>query len=224
MNRNEGVSVKGHTSYFLIVASVCLVIAAGCAAPTATPEPPAPTPVPPAAAAPDQLAAVKAWADAIYRGDVDAALSYFTDDGKYLVGEPAYGKDCMRQVFNWLAGLETKWEFLECLPDGDSITCSMIVLDGCRAASGPTGLPVKATFTLQDGKIKSVKGSTAGPEWNDYWSFFGAVRSWTSDNRAREFASLIDLEAGEDGEAGVYRKEAGAMMVKLCREYAAAAP
>lgn len=210
--------MKGQSLKLLVIVTVCLTIAAGCAAPAApepTPVPPEPTPTPVPPAAPDLLAVVQAWADAIDRDDVDAALSYFTDDGKYLVGEPAYGKDRMRQVFNWLAGQETKWEFLECQPDGDSITCSTMVLDGCRAASGPTGLPVKATFTLQDGKIKSVKGSTAGPEWNDYWSFLGAVRSWASDNRAAELAPLDPL-------AETYRaKDAGMMMVKLCREYAA---
>lgn len=51
--------------------------------PTPTPVPPTMTPIPPTPVSPtptpDPAAPVKAWVDAINRGDVDAALALFTD-------------------------------------------------------------------------------------------------------------------------------------------------
>ena len=154
---------------------------------------------------------VHAWADAIYSGDVDEALSYFTDDGQYLLYYTANGKENMRWVFNWLAGLETKWEFLDCQPDGDSIACSMTVLDGCMAASGPEGLPVKATFTFEDGKIKSVTGSGTGPEWDAYWAWGSLAQAWQSVFRPEESAKAVEGTL-----------EGGAVRIGICRDYAAA--
>ncbi len=110
--------------HLLATCSVLLIAAllAACAAPAAapaplvdTPVPPADTPMPPAAES-DPVAVVQTWVDAIYSGDVDAALDLFTDDGNYLIHYTAYGKESMRWVFNWLAGLETKWEILDCQP------------------------------------------------------------------------------------------------------------
>lgn len=117
----------------------------------------------------------------------------------------------MRWVFNWLAGLETKWEFLDCQPGADSIACSMTVLDGCMAASGPEGLPVKATFTFEDGKIKSVTGFGTGPEWDAYWAFVGTVTSWQGVNRREESAKATEGTL-----------EGGAVQIGICRDYAAA--
>lgn len=202
--------------HLLATCSVLLIAAllAACAAPAAAPAPPADTPMPstdtpaPPAAESDPVAVVRAWGDAIYSGDVDAALSYFTDDGNYLLGYTAYEKQNMRWVFDWLAGLETKWEFLDCQPDADSIACSMTVLDGCMAASGSEGLPVKAKFTFQDGRIKSATGSATGPEWDAYWDFVSIVQSWERAFRPEEMAKIVEGT-----------QEGGAIAIKLCREY-----
>ncbi len=83
------------TCSVLLIAALlvaCEAPAAAPAPPTDTPVPPTDTPVPPAAES-NPVAVVKAWADAIYSGDVDAALSYFTDDGKYLIGYTANDKE-----------------------------------------------------------------------------------------------------------------------------------
>lgn len=179
--------------------------------PAATPVPPAPTPVPPEAAATDSFAIVQAWVDAIYSGDVDQALSYFTDDGKYQVHYNAYDKESMRWVFNWLAGLETNQENFDCQPQDDKLACTYMVLDGCIAAFDPEGLPVKATFTFQDGKIKEVTGFTvAGPEWDGYWDFVTVVQAWERVFRPEDYAFYTKNE-------GTY--DAAKTAIKLCRDY-----
>ena len=115
--------------HLLTTCSVLLIAAllAACAAPAAaeatpvpptdTPMPPADTPAPPAAKS-DPVSVVQAWADAIYSGDVDAALSSSPTTAITCLATQRR-KESMRWVFSWLAGLETKWEFLDCQPDAD---------------------------------------------------------------------------------------------------------
>jgi ketosteroid isomerase-like protein len=190
-----------------------IALLAGCAAPaaapTAPPVPPTPLPAPPEAATSDSFAIVQAWVDAIYSGDVDAALDQFTDDGNYRVYYNASGREGMRWVFNWLAGLETKQENFDCQPQDNALVCTYTVLDGCMAASGAEGLPAKATFTFQDGKIKEAAGYTvAGPEWDAYWDFVTIVQSWERVFRPEEMAKIVEGT-----------QEGGAIAIKLCREY-----
>ena len=190
--------MKGQTLNLLIIATVCLLIATGCTAPpapapaplppTATPIPPTPTPVPPTPM-PDPAALVKAWVDALNSGDVDAALALFTDDGKYQIYYSASGKEQVRPVFDWLAGLETKTQLMDCQPQGDRVVCNYTVLDGCMAAHGSKGLPTKATFTFQDGKIKQAVGFGEGAAWDSYWKFVDAEMAWAATNRSEEWAS-----------------------------------
>ncbi len=93
--------------------------------------------------------------------------------------------------------------------------CTYIHSDGCIAAFGATGgLPVKMTFTLQDGKIRQVLVETQGDEWASYGQWSDAELDWAQANRAEELAK-IDFQT---------LKEGGATAVELCREYAAANP
>lgn len=204
--------MKGPALKLLVVVTVCLAIAAGCAAPAAAPEPPTATPIPPTPLAPEGMDVVRAWADALYSGDVDAALSYFTDDGSYVLFYQAHGKEELRWAFNSMAGLETKYADFECQPEGDKLACAYTGLDGCMAASGAAGLPLKATFIFQDGKIKEVTGyDVPGPEWDSYWKYVEMQGAWQSVNRPAESAKAIEGT-----------REGGAVQVGLCRDYAAA--
>ena len=76
--------------HLLATFSVLLIAAllVACVAPAVAP-PPSPTPAPPTPT-PDLIAPVKAWVDAINKGDVDAALA--------LITEAASGLDVMRVV------------------------------------------------------------------------------------------------------------------------------
>jgi 7,8-dihydropterin-6-yl-methyl-4-(beta-D-ribofuranosyl)aminobenzene 5'-phosphate synthase len=162
----------------------------------------------------DLTAPVKAWVDALNSGDVDAALAPFTDDVKFLVFEYyASNKDELRAIFDWLAGLETKYQVTECQPKDGGVVCTMPVVDACIAGFGATdGLPTKMEFSFQeDGKISKVSGNLEGGEWNNYfskWVYPGT--SWMRANRPDESAKV---------DAAANRREAGAIQTKLCKLY-----
>jgi len=77
------------------------------------------------------------------------------------------------------------------------------------AAFGTDGLPVKATFVIQDGKVKQAIGYGTGSEWDSYWEFVDAETAWAAVNRAEEWAKFRPLS-----------KEFAPVAVKLCKEYA----
>lgn len=158
-------------------------------------------------------ASAQALVDALNGGDVDAAVAYFTDDAKVTFAkDQVAGKDQLSSLFNWLAGKETQVQITDCVWQGDKLVCTMSVVDGCMAASGaPEGLPDgMITFLPQEeGALRNVVGVLSVTERKPYETWLEAEAAWASANRADEFA-----------QAQGYSREAGAMAVKLCREYA----
>jgi len=209
--------MKGQWSKLFIVTVAFLLLAGACAAPppppTPTPMPPTATPIPPTPT-PDPTAPVKAWVDAMNSGDVDAALALFTDDVTFAVFEYfASNKDGLRGIFDWLAGLETKYQVTECQPKDGGVVCTMPVVDACIAGFGATdGLPTKMEFSFQgDGKFSKVSGNLEGGEWNDYFSkWVSPATSWMQTDRAEEMAKANTTTDG---------REAGAINAKLCKDY-----
>lgn len=212
-------------SLFVLIA--LLVACAGpAAAPTATHVAPTPTSIPPTPTplsptlepvngaaeqtqAADPTVTVKAWIGAINNDDLEAALALMTQDATFqgAFTEPA------PNVVDWWIDIGSKHVVPVCQPKGDQVTCSYIHSDGCIAAFGATGgLPVKMTFTLQDGKIRQVLVETQGDEWASYGEWSDAELDWAQANRADELAK-IDFHT---------LKEGGSVAVELCRTYAAA--
>ncbi len=203
--------MKGHTSYFLIVASVCLSVAAGCAAPAATPVPPLAPPEPPTAES-DPVAVVQAWVEVLNSGDVDAALALFKGETMFKFwNDTSQGEEQVRAMFDWLVGKETQYQITNCEWTGTGVKCAVIAVDGCIAASGaPDGMQGKLTFNShEDGMLKSVYGLLSANERDAYQTWLDAERAWAAAAHADELA-----------QAEGYSEPAGAIAVKLCREYA----
>jgi ketosteroid isomerase-like protein len=193
-----------------------MLVVAGCI-PAPTLPPPSSTSAPPTPT-PDLIAPVKAWADAINKGDVDAALALIAEDGTWLgcykcgEGTTGSGKEQVRPGFDDLVGQETKLQVQECQPQGDRVACSLSVVNGCIAAFGaPDGLPAKLVFIYQpDGKVREATFALDAPRKGDYQGFWNLSEAWALENRAEEWAKM-KLPSRE-----------GAMLeVKFCKEYAA---
>lgn len=161
-------------------------------------------------------AAAGALVDAINNGDVDAALAVFTDNPNFrLYDDKAVGREEVRALLDWMAGKEARLRIAGCEWVGTGIQCVLSVADGCMEAYGAAGgLPGKMTFySLEDGTLRQVLGFVEVTERKAYEEWLEAEAAWASADRADEFA-----------QAEGYSKGAGEMAVKLCREYAAAAP
>jgi ketosteroid isomerase-like protein len=66
----------------------------------------------------------------------------------------------------------------------------------------------------EDGKISEVSGNLDGARWNDYFAKWSPpAQAWMRVNRAEE---LTQIDPNPD------RRQAGALQIKLCRDYEAA--
>ena len=198
---------------------VCLLVIAGCApAPTPTPTALPLAPAPPTAA-PDLVAPVEAWVDAINKGDVDAALELLADNAEYSAhylanqsGRKFSGKEQVRPAFDYLVGMETKSQVKDCQPQDDRVVCSLSVVHACIAAFGaPDGLAAKLEFIYQsDGKAREVSFFLDDPRSEDYTRFVFASDAWGAENRAQEWAKLDPIDSWLGG----------SIQAKFCKEYA----
>jgi ketosteroid isomerase-like protein len=209
----------------VVFACVCLLVVAGCA-PAATPAPPPtaapptavpPTPVPPTPVPPtpppDPVATVKAWIDALNKGDVDAAVALLTDDVQRLTGAVNWrsGKNEVGTTLGWTVGWETKFQIEDCQQADDRVECTVSTVDACIAAFGaPAWLPAKMEFSLQDGKIRQFSQQNEGAEWAPIWLWWEKARAWAKANPAGGWAGFDELT-----------REGGENAAKLCRGYAA---
>ena len=201
----------------LLITALLVACVSPPVAPTATPVPPTATPIPPTPT-PDLIAPVKAWADAINRGDVDAALALITEDaswfGCYSCGEgtTGTGKEQVRPGFEDLVGQETKLQVKECQPQGDRVACSLSVVNGCIVALGaPDGLAAKLVFIYKpDGKVREASFALNDPRKGDYQGFWNLSQAWALENRAEEYAKMK-----------LPSREGASLEIKFCKGYAA---
>jgi len=157
-------------------------------------------------------AAAHAWVAAINSGDVDAALGLFRGEAAFaFLNDTSRGEEQVRAMFDWLVGKETLYQITNCEWMGTGVKCDVTAVDGCIAASDvPDGLHGKLTFfSHEDGTLKSVNGLLIANERKAYQTWLDAERVWAAAEHADELA-----------QAEGYSKPAGAMAVKLCREYA----
>jgi ketosteroid isomerase-like protein len=182
---------------------------------------PAPTPTavpPPPTAAPDLVAPVEAWVDAINKGDVDAALELLADNAlwsaRYTLNMDPYkssGKR-VRRDFDYLVGMEAKSQVKNCQPQDDRVVCDWSLVDGCMVAFGaPDGLAGKLVFIYQpDGKVREVSLTLDDPRLGDYTKFGIRSDAWAALNRAEEHVKINPRQS----------RLGGSLEAKFCREYA----
>ncbi len=109
--------------------------------------PPTPLPAPTEGPPPDPIAVVQPGRMPSTR-DVDAALSYFTDDGNYLLGyDSTARRTCAGCSIGWPAW-KRKRKYPGLPAAGRPPACDLRCLRRLHGCPGARGLPVKAVFTF----------------------------------------------------------------------------
>ena len=146
-----------------------LVVAAACAAPlqvapatetslppTSTAAAPSPTatPAPAAAQVPDIL---KAYEDAYNRGDANAALALFVDDGLSLIDISffeAYDKAALRNYLEGESAMGSQVAISDCTLEEEKWRCTLAAHDGCTRAFGVDEWHSDLTVKMKDGRVQ----------------------------------------------------------------------
>jgi hypothetical protein len=206
----------------LAIVCVCLVVVAGCAAPaTATPlpapataAPPTPAPAAPVAApAPDVL---KAYEEALNRGDANAVLAVLVDEGlKYVdVGSlDADDKASVRNYLEWLIGAGTKVAIQDCTVEGETWRCTLAAHDDCMGAfPGLDEFHSDLTAKMKDGKIQMMLFAVRSADAQVHEQEAPKLVEWVQANRPNDMAKLM----GND-----YNRANGELWSEVCRAYIA---
>lgn len=157
----------------------------------------------------DPAAVVQGWFDALNAGDLDGALALMIPNAEMtgVFTQPT------RNVLKWWIDLNINYSAPECQLNGDQLTCDYTMTDdGCIAASGNThGLPLRSTFTMQNGNIQRVLVEIVGnDDWNSYGKWLAEEEAWEKSYRAEERTN-IDYAGYSKG---------GDVAIKLCQDYA----
>ncbi len=164
----------------------------------------------------DSTAVVQAWLDAINAGDLDAAMALMTPDA-VIPGTGAPTRPA-RNVVDWWIDMESHFGAPDCQQADDRLVCNFVMTDhGCTVASGyNVGESMRYTFDMQDGKIHrldKVSIASVGNDVSRYYKWLEEEMAWADTHHAEELAG-IDWDGFSTG--------GGDIVVKLCREYAAA--
>ena len=147
---------------------------------------------------------------------MDAAAALFADRAIYRMSAGAVGRDEIREVEDWQAGLNNRLEFTDCKAEGNTVTCKGFVTDDCEKAVGGLGVRLdEVTFKIDDGKIQNVYGSA---------SLVDAKRSdengmlmivWAQSNRPEDYAKYINPT-----KAGHTTRQNGQLFLQMCLQAA----
>ena len=110
----------------------------------------------------DPMSVVNAWHDALNGYDIDAALSYFTDDAVITIvppldgGSGVYsGKEEIRTLYEGFVAGNFACSLSDCQVEGETVTCIDTYTDDGLKAMGVDFIEGEWAATVRDGKIQS---------------------------------------------------------------------
>jgi hypothetical protein len=128
----------------------------------------------------------------------------------------AVGKDEIRQVSDWQAGLNRRLEFTDCKTAGNTVTCKGFWTDDCDKAVGGLGVRLdEVTFKVNDDKIQNVYGSASDVDATRNDEKEGLLTAWAQSNRPEDYAKFINPT-----EAGYITRQRGQLFLQMCLQAA----
>jgi len=200
---------------------VMLILAVGCQpAPTPTPvpptQPPAPTPVPTA----DPASVIKALADALNAGNVDAAVAFYTDDATQTQQPPPAGQSGVRtgkeQIRGFVKGLVAdhfSGELSNLKVAGDKITFTSTFSTDTYRKLGIAPLVTVEEAVFEGGKIKSQTVNVTPESLAKIQAAMAAAQA-NSAPPAKKVLVLLWVESSQAMEL-MLTKEVGVMVSML---------
>lgn len=108
----------------------------------------------------DPVAVVTDYYEAVNAGDVEAALSFYADDGVVFMPVPPHGMPDTytgkEEIRGWVeneVAMNTEYELLATAVEGDMVIVTVSVSDDVLRSFGFSSLEMEDEFTIQDAKI-----------------------------------------------------------------------
>jgi hypothetical protein len=144
-------------------------------------------------------------------------MDMFAEDAKFHIDgqNPLIGKDLIRSIFEYDAGVNGELEFINCSSEGDTVSCQILERNDRLKASGINELFYPScVFTFSDGLIiefKAVRDAERAQAQAKMWPKF---RKWVSEKYPNDYLKLFDA-----GGKFIRNFENGKRSVHLLKEW-----
>ena len=165
----------------------------------------------------DLLEKVQEFQNVAKNHDVDKIMDMFAEDAKFHIDgqNPLIGKDLIRSIFEYDAGVNGELEFINCSSEGDTVSCQILERNDRLKASGINELFYPScVFTFSDGLIiefKAVRDAERAQAQAKMWPKF---RKWVSEKYPNDYLKLFDA-----GGKFIRNFENGKRSVHLLKEW-----
>lgn len=163
----------------------------------------------------DPREVVEALQLAINAGDVDAAVALFHDDASVSIPAlgPREGKEAIRELFEFCAGIELRWELRDFRTDGRATICTADQYDGWAGAAGIAPLQYESfSVTVAGGLIVSLVGAWSQTTSVTLGHLVERFTPWAVEAHPELYAANGDF---------IYSFDSGAGFSKAMREFLA---
>ena len=163
----------------------------------------------------DPREVVEALQLAVNARDVDAAVALFDDDAAVSIPAlgPRQGKEQIRELFDFCAGIEVRWELTDYGIDESVVRCTADQYDGWAIAAGLAPLRYQSfSVTVADGLISSLAASWSQTTNVALGRMVEKFTPWAIENHPELYSTDGDFK---------YTYDSGAGYIKAMQEFLA---
>jgi len=165
------------------------------------------------------LEKVQEFQDAAKSHDLDKLMEKFAENARFHIDgqNPLIGKNQIRSIFEYDAGVNGELEFINCTSEGDTVSCQILERNDRLKASGIKELIYPSCrFMFRDGLIKEFKAVREPEMAQAQAKMWPEFRQWVSENYPKDYLKLFDTEG-----KFIRNFENGKRSVQLLKEWRA---
>jgi len=167
----------------------------------------------------DLLGLVQAFQDVANRHAVDTVMGMFADDAEFeIVGlYTVVGKQQIRAIFEYDAGVNTELQFINCTSEGDTVTCQLVERNDRLKVIGISKLQyTSCVLTFKDRLIRKFTVTPPAESARSIGEIWQAFLPWLGRNYPADYSKMF-TPAGRF----IYNRENGERVVPLLKEWRA---
>jgi len=165
----------------------------------------------------DLITLVKAFQESENRHDIEALMGKFAEDAEFeMVGQVTLkGKEEIRQIFEYDAGVNTELQFFDFKSEGDTVTCQVVERNDRLKAAGFDKLLYTSCFiTFRDQLIQKFSISPDAESARSLGEVMRKFLPWIQKNYPKDYSRLFTPEG-----RFIRNRENGERVVFLMKEW-----
>lgn len=150
---------------------------------------------------------------------VERVMAMFADDAEFeIVGLfTLVGKQQIRAIFEYDAGVNAELQFINCTYEGDTVTCQLVERNDRLEATGISELHYPScVLTFKDRLIKKFTATLPAESARTIGEMWQAFLPWIAKNYPADYSKMFTSEG-----RFIYNRENGERVIPLLKEWRA---